>query len=122
MDLEYVTWESSDKNVLSVDANGVVVPQGAGTATVTMKLKSKDFVSGSEKRVAPEIVRTVQITVRGGVFPTALKYVHTDSISLSSIGAEGSTLVKSQNATLESGAIVFSGKRVTPSLKRAEKR
>lgn len=110
VDLEYVTWESSDKNVLSVDANGVVVPQGAGTATVTMKLKSKDFVSGSEKRVAPEIVRTVQITVRGGVFPTALKYVHTDSISLSSIGAEGSTLVKSQNATLESDAIVFSGK------------
>lgn len=110
VDLEYVTWESSDKNVLSVDANGVVVPQGAGTATVTMKLKSKDFVSGSEKRVAPEIVRTVQITVRGGVFPTSLKYVHTDSISLSSIGAEGSTLVKSQNATLESGAIVFSGK------------
>lgn len=110
VDLEYVTWESSDKNVLSVDANGVVVPQGAGTATVTMKLKSKDFVSGSEKRVAPEIVRTVQITVRGGVFPTALKYVHTDSISLSSIGAEGSTLVKSQNATLESGAIVFIGK------------
>lgn len=110
VDLEYVTWESSDKNVLSVDANGVVVPQGAGTATVTMKLKSKDFVSGSEKRVAPEIVRTVQITVRGGVFPTALKYVHTDSVSLSSIGAEGSTLVKSQNAALESGAIVFSGK------------
>lgn len=110
VDLEYVTWESSDKNVLSVDANGVVVPQGAGTATVTMKLKSKDFVSGSEKRVAPEIVRTVQITVRGGVFPTALKYVYTDSVSLSSIGAEGSTLVKSQNATLESGAIVFSGK------------
>lgn len=110
VDLEYVTWESSDKNVLSVDANGVVVPQGAGTATVTMKLKSKDFVSGSEKRVAPEIVRTVQITVRGGVFPTSLKYVHTDSISLSSIGAEGSTLVKSQNATLESDAIVFSGK------------
>ena len=110
VDLEYVTWESSDKNVLSVDANGVVVPQGAGTATVTMKLKSKDFVSGSEKRVAPEIVRTVQITVRGGVFPTALKYVHIDSVSLSSIGAEGSTLVKSQNATLESGAIVFSGK------------
>lgn len=110
VDLEYVTWESSDKNVLSVDANGVVVPQGAGTATVTMKLKSKDFVSGSEKRVAPEIVRTVQITVRGGVFPTALKYVHTDSVSLSSIGAVGSTLVKSQNATLESGAIVFSGK------------
>ena len=109
VDLEYVTWESSDKNVLSVDANGVVVPQGAGTATVTMKLKSKDFVSGSEKRVAPEIVRTVQITVRGGVFPMALKYVHTD-VSLSSIGAEGSTLVKSQNATLESGAIVFSGK------------
>lgn len=110
VDLEYVTWESSDKNVLSVDANGVVVPQGAGTATVTMKLKSKDFVSGSEKRVAPEIVRTVQITVRGGVFPTALKYVYTDSVSLSSIGAEGSTLVKSQNATLESDAIVFSGK------------
>lgn len=110
VDLEYVTWESSDKNVLSVDANGVVVPQGAGTATVTMKLKSKDFVSGSEKRVAPEIVRTVQITVRGGVFQTALKYVHTDSVSLSSIGAEGSTLVKSQNATLESDAIVFSGK------------
>lgn len=110
VDLEYVTWESSDKNVLSVDANGVVVPQGAGTATVTMKLKSKDFVSGNEKRVAPEIVRTVQITVRGGVFPTALKYVHTDSVSLSSIGAVGSTLVKSQNATLESGAIVFSGK------------
>lgn len=109
VDLEYVTWESSDKNVLSVDANGVVVPQGAGTATVTMKLKSKDFVSGSEKRVAPEIVRTVQITARGGVFPTALKYVHTD-VSLSEIGAEGSTLVKSQNATLESGAIVFSGK------------
>lgn len=109
VDLEYVTWESSDKNVLSVDANGVVVPQGAGTATVTMKLKSKDFVSGGEKRVAPEIVRTVQITVRGGVFPTALKYVHTDSVSLSSIGAEGSTLVKSQNATLESDAIVFSG-------------
>lgn len=75
-----------------------------------MKLKSKDFVSGSEKRVAPEIVRTVQITVRGGVFPTALKYVHTDSVSLSSIGAEGSTLVKSQNATLESDAIEFSGK------------
>lgn len=110
VDLEYVTWESSDKNVLSVDANGVVVPQGAGTATVTMKLKSKDFVSGSEKRVAPEIVRTVKITVRGGVFPTALKYVHTDSVSLSSIGAVGSTLVKSQNATLESDAIVFSGK------------
>lgn len=110
VDLEYVTWESSHKNVLSVDANGVVVPQGAGTATVTMKLKSKDFVSGSEKRVAPEIVRTVQITVRGGVFPTALKYVYTDSVSLSSIGAVGSTLVKSQNATLESGAIVFSGK------------
>lgn len=110
VDLEYVTWESSDKNVLSVDANGVVVPQGAGTATVTMKLKSKDFVSGSEKRVAPEIVRTVQITVRGGVFPTALKYVHTDSVSLSKIGAVGSTLVKSQNATLESGTIVFSGK------------
>ena len=110
VDLEYVTWESSDKNVLSVDANGVVVPQGAGTATVTMKLKSKDFVSGSEKRVAPEIVRTVQITVRGGVFPTALKYVHTDRVSLSSIGAEGSTLVKSQNATLESDVIVFSGK------------
>lgn len=110
VDLEYVTWESNDKNVLSVDANGVVVPKGAGTATVTMKLKSKDFVSGSEKRVAPEIVRTVQITVRGGVFPTALKYVHTDSVSLSSIGAVGSTLVKSQNATLESGAIVFSGK------------
>ena len=110
VDLEYVTWESSDKNVLSVDANGVVVPQDAGTATVTMKLKSKDFVSGSEKRVAPEIVRTVQITVRSGVFPTALKYVHTDSVSLSSIGAEGSTLVKSQNAALESGAIVFSGK------------
>ncbi len=110
VDLEYVTWESSDKNVLSVDANGVVVPQGAGTATVTMKLKSKDFVSGSEKRVAPEIVRTVQITVRGGVFPTALKYVHTDSISLSSIGAEGSTLVKSQNATLESDVIEFGGK------------
>lgn len=109
VDLEYVTWESSNKNVLSVDANGVVVPQGAGTATVTMKLKSKDFVSGSEKRVAPEIVRTVQIKVRGGVFPTALKYVHTDSVSLSSIGAEGSTLVKSQNATLKSGAIVFSG-------------
>lgn len=109
VDLEYVTWESSDKHVLSVDANGVVVPQGAGTATVTMKLKSKDFVSGSEKRVAPEIVRTVQITVRGGVFPMALKYVHTD-VSLSSIGAEGSTLVKSQNATLESGAIVFGGK------------
>lgn len=110
VDLEYVTWESSDKNVLSVDANGVVVPQGAGTATVTMKLKSKDFVSGSEKRVAPEIVRTVQITVRGGVFPTALKYVHTDRVSLSSIGAEGSTLVKSQNATLESDVIEFSGK------------
>ena len=110
VDLEYITWESSDKNVLSVDANGVVVPQGAGTATVTMKLKSNDFVSGSEKRVAPEIVRTVKITVSGGVFPTALKYVHTDSVSLSSIGAEGSTLVKSQNATLESGAIVFSGK------------
>lgn len=110
VDLEYVTWESNDKHVLSVDANGVVVPQGAGTATVTMKLKSKDFVSGSEKRVAPEIVRTVQITVRDGVFPTALKYVHTDSVSLSSIGAVGSTLVKSQNATLESGAIVFSGK------------
>lgn len=110
VDLEYVTWESSDKNVLSVDANGVVVPQGAGTATVTMKLKSKDFVSGSEKRVAPEIVRTVQITVRGGVFPTALKYVHTDRVPLSSIGAVGCTLVKSQNATLESGAIVFSGK------------
>lgn len=109
VDLEYVTWESSDKNVLSVDANGVVVPQGAGTATVTMKLKSKDFVSGSEKRVAPEIVRTVQITVRGGVFPTALKYVYTDRVSLSSIGAEGSTLVKSQNATLKSDAIVFSG-------------
>lgn len=108
VDLEYVTWESSDKNVLSVDANGVVVPQGAGTATVTMKLKSKDFVSGSEKRVAPEIVRTVRITVRGGVFPTALKYVHTD-VSLSEIGAVGSTLVKSQNATLKSGAIVFSG-------------
>ena len=110
VDLEYVTWESSDKKVLSVDANGVVVPQGAGTATVTMKLKSKDFVSGNEKRVAPEIVRTVQITVRGGVFQTALKYVHTDSVSLSSIGAVGSTLVKSQNATLESDAIVFSGK------------
>lgn len=110
VDLEYVTWESSDKNVLSVDANGVVVPQGAGTANVTMKLKSKDFVSGSEKRVAPEIVRTVQITVRGGVFPTALKYVHTDSVSLSEIGAVGSTLVKSQNATLKSDAIVFSGK------------
>lgn len=110
VDLEYVTWESNDKNVLFVDANGVVVPQGAGTATVTMKLKSKDFVSGNEKRVAPEIVRTVQITVRGGVFPTALKYVHTDSVSLSSIGAVGSTLVKSQNATLESDAIVFSGK------------
>lgn len=110
VDLEYVTWESSDKNVLSVDANGVVVPQGAGTATVTMKLKSKDFVSGSEKRVAPEIVRTVQITVRGGVFPTALKYVHTDRVSLSSIDAVGSTLVKSQNATLESDVIVFSGK------------
>lgn len=110
VDLEYITWESSDKNVLSVDANGVVVPQGAGTATVTMKLKSKDFVSGSEKRVAPEIVRTVKITVSGGVFPTSLKYVHTDSVSLSSIGAEGSTLVKSQNATLESGTIVFSGK------------
>lgn len=109
VDLEYVTWESSDKHVLSVDANGVVVPQGAGTATVTMKLKSKDFVSGSEKRVAPEIVRTVQITVRGGVFPTALKYVHTDRVSLSSIDAVGSTLVKSQNATLESGVIVFSG-------------
>lgn len=109
VDLEYVTWESNDKHVLSVDANGVVVPQGAGTATVTMKLKSKDFVSGSEKRVAPEIVRTVQITVRGGVFPMALKYVHTD-VSLSSIGAEGSTLVKSQNATLESDVIVFSGK------------
>lgn len=110
VDLEYITWESSDKNVLSVDANGVVVPQGAGTATVTMKLKSKDFVSGSEKRVAPEIVRTVQITVRGGVFPTALKYVHTDRVSLSSIDAVGSTLVKSQNATLESDVIVFSGK------------
>lgn len=110
VDLEYVTWESSDKNVLFVDANGVVMPKGAGTATVTMKLKSKDFVSGSEKRVAPEIVRTVQIKVSGGVFPTALKYVHTDSVSLSSIGAVGSTLVKSQNATLESGAIVFSGK------------
>lgn len=110
VDLEYITWESSDKNVLSVDANGVVVPQGAGTATVTMKLKSNDFVSGSEKRVAPEIVRTVKITVRGGVFPTSLKYVHTDSVSLSSIGAVGSTLVKSQNATLESDAIVFSGK------------
>lgn len=110
VDLEYVTWESNDKHVLSVDANGVVVPQGAGTATVTMKLKSKDFVSGSEKRVAPEIVRTVQITVRGGVFPTALKYVHTDRVSLSSIGAEGSTLVKSQNATLESDVIEFGGK------------
>ena len=110
VDLEYVTWESNDKHVLSVDANGVVVPQGAGTATVTMKLKSKDFVSGSEKRVAPEIVRTVKITVRGGVFTTALKYVHTDSVSLSSIGAVGSTLVKSQNATLGSDAIVFSGK------------
>lgn len=110
VDLEYVTWESSDKNVLSVDANGVVVPHGAGTATVTMKLKSKDFVSGSEKRVAPEIVRTVQITVRGGVFSTALKYVHTDRVSLSSIGAEGSTLVKSQNATLESDVIEFGGK------------
>lgn len=110
VDLEYVTWESSDKNVLSVDENGVVVPQGAGTATVTMKLKSKDFVSGSEKRVAREIVRTVQITVRGGVFPTALKYVYTDSVSLSSIDAVGSTLVKSQNATLGSDAIVFSGK------------
>lgn len=110
VDLEYVTWESSDKNVLSVDANGVVVPQVAGTATVTMKLKSKDFVSGSEKRIAPEIVRTVKITVGDGVFPTALKYVHTGSVPLSSIGAEGSTLVKSQNATLESGAIVFSGK------------
>lgn len=110
VDLEYVSWESNDKHVLSVDANGVVVPQGAGTATVTMKLKSKDFVSGSEKRVAPEIVRTVQITVRGGVFPTALKYVYTDSVSLSSIGAVGCTLVKSQNATLESDAIVFSGK------------
>lgn len=110
VDLEYVTWESSDKHVLSVDANGVVVPQGAGTATVTMKLKSKDFVSGSEKRVAPEIVRTVKITVRGGVFPTALKYVHTDRVSLSSIGAEGSTLVKSQNATLESDVIEFGGK------------
>lgn len=110
VDLEYVTWESSDKNVLSVDANGVVVPQGAGTATVTMKLKSKDFVSGNEKRVAPEIVRTVQITVGGGVFPTALKYVYTDRVPLSSIGAVGCTLVKSQNATLESGAIVFSEK------------
>lgn len=110
VDLEYVTWESNDKHVLSVDANGVVVPQGAGTATVTMKLKSKDFVSGSEKRVAPEIVRTVQITVRGGVFPMALKYVHTDRVSLSSIDAVGSTLVKSQNATLESDTIVFSGK------------
>lgn len=110
VDLEYVTWESNDKHVLSVDANGVVVPQDEGTATVTMKLKSKDFVSGSEKRVAPEIVRTVKITVRGGVFPTALKYVHTDRVSLSSIGAEGSTLVKSQNATLESDVIVFSGK------------
>lgn len=110
VDLEYVTWESSDKNVLSVDANGVVVPQGAGTATVTMKLKSKDFVSGSEKRVAPEIVRTVQITVRDGVFQTALKYVHTDRVSLSSIDAVGSTLVKSQNATLESDVIVFNGK------------
>lgn len=110
VDLEYVTWESNDKHVLSVDANGVVVPQREGTATVTMKLKSKDFVSGSEKRVAPEIVRTVKITVRGGVFPTALKYVYTDSVSLSSIDAVGSTLVKSQNATLESGAIVFSGK------------
>lgn len=110
VDLEYVTWESSDKNVLSVDANGVVVPQGAGTATVTMKLKSKDFVSGSVKRPADEIVRTIQITVRGGVFPTALKYVHTDRVPLSSIGAVGSTLVKSQNATLESDAIVFSGK------------
>lgn len=109
VDLEYVTWESSDKKVLSVDANGVVVPQGAGTATVTMKLKSKDFVSGSEKRVAPEIVRTVKITVRGGVFTTALKYVHTDSVSLSSIGAEGSTLVKSQNATLKFDTIEFSG-------------
>lgn len=109
VDLEYVSWESNDKHVLSVDANGVVVPQGAGTATVTMKLKSKDFVSGSEKRVAPEIVRTVQITVHGGVFPTALKYVHTKSVSLSEIGAVGSTLVKSQNAALESGAIVFSG-------------
>lgn len=109
VDLEYVTWESSDKKVLSVDANGVVVPQGAGTATVTMKLKSKDFVSGSEKRVAPEIVRTVQITVGVGVFPTALKYVHTGSVPLSSIGAVGSTLVKSQNATLKSDAIEFSG-------------
>ena len=86
-----------------------------------MKLKSKDFVSGSEKRIAPEIVRTVQITVRGGVFPTALKYVHTDSVSLSSIGAVGSTLVKSENATLESDTIVFSGKTGYAVLGKGEK-
>lgn len=108
VDLEYVTWESSNTNVLTVDANGVVVPKRVGNATVTMKLKSNDYIKGKETKTAPVLTQFVEIEVRKGTFSSAVKYVNERNVSLSSIGAEGSTLSdKSVDAKLEGDEVVF---------------
>ena len=127
VNLAYVRWESDNESVLRVDANGVLMPVSAGNANVTMRLKSVDFVQGGEvKKVAEEIVRSVNVNVKQGAFncnsynlcvksPTTEEGVEPVEIPaevLIKIGATASDFdaEKSKNAVTSDGRILFTDK------------
>jgi uncharacterized protein YjdB len=56
-----VTWSTSDANVATVDAAGVVTGTGAGSATITATSEGKSGTAGVTVTLAP--VNTVQLTL-----------------------------------------------------------
>lgn len=116
VDIETLKWEVvSGADVLSVDANGIVVPKKAGSAVVKMSIKSYDKknASGAVTKAAPVITDEVTINVSDGAFKVPYLYTTANTVALAELGAEGATATILDGCTLTGDTLTFTASRGT---------
>lgn len=114
VDIEMLRWEVvSGKDVVSVDANGIVTPKKAGTAVVKMDIKSfdKKDKNGAVVKRAPVISDEITINVSAGEFKVPYYFTVASTVSLSELGAEGATLTSADECTAADGKLNFSSSK-----------
>lgn len=121
VDIDSVSWESSDPDVLRVDGNGIVTPVRPGTATVTLTVLSLDGNPDNDVLPRP-LTDRLTVTVERGFFKVPFYSLYTGNLTEYSVPLEdvsydpGNTALdgeRSGGAEIRDGRIVFADRNGT---------